>query len=420
MRIVMQTQNNFPVFAFLCTLFFTTSLTGQTLQETEQITCRIIEAVLEDATFQFVDRTSGAVFQSPDQAPADANLSPQSGYTEWRYWNGVLNLAMFEAADALEDHSLSDFPAKQIRFCFDYYPHFQSRYQGENRWNFPFGQLFNMEELDDCGAMGGSLIELVKNDPQERYLQYIEKAANHIMNKQARLKDKTLVRVFPHKWTLWADDLYMGISFLSRMGAWSGDNQYLDDAALQVIQFHKYLFNKEKGMMVHYWYSDKNRQGVAFWGRANGWAMVAQVDLLDHLPEDHPKRELLIHLLENHLTGIARYQSECGLWHQLLDKTDSYLETSCSAMFTYTIARAVNRGYIDPRYASIAREGWKGIMTKIRDDGMVEGVCAGTGTADNLIHYYHRPTPLNDAHGIGAVILAGAEMVRLLKAESDG
>ena len=41
--------------------------------------------------------------------------------------------------------------------------------------------------------------------------------------------------------------------------------------------------------------------------------------------------------------GVAAVQSGSGLWHQLLDKPDSYLETSASAMFTYAIARGVNR-----------------------------------------------------------------------------
>jgi rhamnogalacturonyl hydrolase YesR len=113
--------------------------------------------------------------------------------------------------------------------------------------------------------------------------------------------------------------------------------------------------------------------------------------------------------------GIARYQSGEGVWHQLLDKVDSYLETSCSAMFTYVIARAVNQGYIESRYASIAQRGWEGVLTRILPDGKIEGVCAGTGVGDDLVHYYRRPTPLNDIHGVGVILLAGAEVLHLPK-----
>ncbi len=55
------------------------------------------------------------------------------------------------------------------------------------------------------------------------------------------------------------------------------------------------------------------------------------------------------------------------------------------------------------------------MLSKIRPDGLVEGVCAGTGVGDNLNFYYTRPTPLNDAHGIGAVLLAGTEMMRMIR-----
>jgi rhamnogalacturonyl hydrolase YesR len=197
------------------------------------------------------------------------------------------------------------------------------------------------------------------------------------------------------------------------MGELTGDVKYFDDAAKQVENFQKYVFDTAMGLMHHCWYSDVNRPGVAFWGRANGWALLAQVDLLDRLPNNHPKRGKLLDILQRHILGVARYQGGEGLWHQLLDKTDSYLETSCSAMFTYAIARSVHKGYIEPRYASIARRGWEGVMAKIRPDGQIEGVCAGTGVSDDLVFYYHRPTPMNDAHGVGAVLLAGTEILEL-------
>lgn len=390
-------------------------VTSQETTKSENALRAIANAVVKDATFQFVDQQSGARFNSPADAHADAQLRPESAYTDWRYWNGVLNLAMLNLGEAFDEPAYSEFVQKNIAFSFDSYRYFEKKYNGEGKWNYPFGQHFIMEELDDCGAMGGAVIEIYRRYSQEQYRVYIDQTAEHVLTKQDRLDDGTLVRTFPHKWTLWADDLYMGLSFLARMGELTGDRRYFDNATQQVINFHKYLFDETKGLMHHCWYSDVQRPGVAFWGRANGWAMVAQVDLLDRLPSDHPQRNTLLALLQRHILGIAQYQSGEGLWHQLLDKVDSYLESSCTAMFTYTIARAVNKGYIEPRYASIAQRGWEGVMSKIRPDGQVEGVCAGTGVNDDLVFYYRRPTPLNDAHGIGAVLLAGAEVLQLPK-----
>jgi rhamnogalacturonyl hydrolase YesR len=407
----------YPVFciSIIGIFLFTVPMVSQDTMETKRKLRLVADGVLKDATFQFIDQKSGIHFKSINEVPLDAQLRLESPYNDWRYWNGVLNIAMIKLGDVLEESAYTEFSIKNIAFSFDSYKYFKSKYKEEGKWNYPFGQFFIMEELDDCGAMGASVIEASRLVPQDHYRLYIDQAAKHIFTLQSRMKDRTLVRSFPHKWTLWADDLYMGISFLARMGEFSKDHRYFDDAAQQVINFHRYLLNEEKGLMYHCWYSDIKRNGVAFWGRANGWAVLAQVDLLDRLPMNYPQRKILLGLLQRHILGMAHYQSGEGLWHQLLDKTDSYLETSCTAMFTYAIARAVNKGYIEARYASIAKRGWEGVMSKIRSDGKVEGVCTGTGVGDDLVFYYHRPAPLNDVHGIGTVLLAGAEVLQLPK-----
>lgn len=383
--------------------------------EVEKTVCLIADSIISSSKYNFVDKKTGKVYSSASQAPAEAELNLGSPYTDWRYWNGVLNIAMISLSSFMNKPAYSEFAAKNMEFCFDNIDYFRNKFKDQDRWNYPFGQFLRMQELDDCGAMGGSLIEVYNSDPQQRYREYIDRAAGHIQSVQARLENGTLVRTFPHKFTLWADDLYMSIVLLSRMGELTGDGRYFDDAATQVTNFNKYLFNDMLGLMHHCWYSDVDKPGVAYWGRANGWALLAQCDLLDRIPDNHPQRKILIGLLERHILGIAQYQSATGLWHQLLDKPDSFLETSCSAMFTYAVAHAVNKGWIDKRYSSIAKRGWDGINTKVRADGKVEDICAGTGVSDDLVFYYKRPTPLNDIHGLGAVILAGIEVAALGK-----
>jgi unsaturated rhamnogalacturonyl hydrolase len=373
----------------------------------------VADGVIKNAPFQFRDEETERIFSSTDSVSPNAQLSIVSPYNDWRYWNGVLNLAMLRVGETLQDTAYSNFAARCLAFDFDNCRYFEDRYRGQDKWSFPFGQKIIMRDLDDYGAMGASLIEIFKSDPQTRYSIYLDSAASYVSTKQDRLKDGTLVRPFPRKWTLWADDLYMSVSFLSRMGELTHESSYFDDAARQVINFHKYLFDQEKGLMYHCWFSDTRTNGVAFWGRANGWALLAQVDLLDRLPKNHSSRDTLLSIFRQQIAGIARYQDSCGLWHQLLDKPDSYLETSCSAMFTYVIARAVNAGYIDRKYAALAERGWTAVTSRINPDGQIEGVCTGTGIGDDLTFYYTRPAPLNDVHGIGVVLLAGAEMLRL-------
>ena len=389
--------------------------TAQDNAETKDKLRLVANAVIKNVAFQFVNTKSGKHYKFAKDAPFDAILQQESAYTEWRYWNGVLNIAMMKLGKVFHEPAYTEFAGTMIAFSFDNYRYFQERYKGEGKWNYPFGQFFIMEELDDCGAMGASVIEVYRTYRQERYRNYINQSADHMLQRQSRMEDGTFVRSFPRKWTLWADDLYMGISFLSRMGELTHNKKYFDDAARQVIQFHNYLFDERIGLMHHCWYSDVNRKGAAYWGRANGWALLAQVDLLDRLPKNYPQRDTLLVLLRRHIQGISRCQSSNGLWHQLLDKDDSFLETSCSAMFTYTLARSITKNYIEPRYASNAKRGWQGVMSKIHTDGQIEGVCTGTVVSDDINYYYHRPTPLNDIHGVGAILLAGSEILQLKK-----
>jgi rhamnogalacturonyl hydrolase YesR len=187
-----------------------------------------------------------------------------------------------------------------------------------------------------------------------------------------------------------------------------------------VLKFTEYLWNKDKELYYHLYYSDLKRNGVAHWGRCNGWVMMAQVHLLNFLPADHPQRETLIKNLERQILGIAKYQNADGLWHQVLDKSDSYVESSCSAMFVYGTARAVNQGWIDKRYATIATTGWEGLKAqKITPEGQLKDVCIGTGIQDDMVFYYTRPARLNEKHGLGAVIEAGIEVMKLKKSQSE-
>lgn len=373
----------------------------------------VADGIITDATFRFVDERDGKIYPRPEEAPENACLRLESAYNDWRYWNGVLNLAMLKLSDQLDDARYREFALKNVAFGFDHYRWFEERWSGENKWEYPFGQFFITEELDDCGSMGASVIEVYRLKSREHYREYIEKAADHILNQQDRLEDGTLVRSFPRRWTIWADDLYMSMAFLARMGAMTGDGRYFNDAVKQVLRYHKYLFDEENQLMVHNWYTDTERPGVAYWGRANGWALLAQTELLDHLPRDFSGRDTLLTLFRKHISGVMQYQDSSGLWHQLINKDDSYLETSCSAIFIYVISRAVNKGYLSARYTPVARHGWKGILTRIRSDGQIEGVCTGTGIGDDLGFYYRRPTPLNDVHGVGFILLAGAEILEL-------
>ena len=100
------------------------------------------------------------------------------------------------------------------------------------------------------------------------------------------------------------------------------------------------------------------------------------------------------------------------MWHQVLDHPESYEESSCTAMFIIGLARGVNNGWLDKSYKKLALKSWIALTKKI-EDGIVHGICRGTGMGNDIEFYFKRPTVDNDPRGLGAVLTAGVEISKL-------
>jgi unsaturated rhamnogalacturonyl hydrolase len=385
-------------------------LSAQSRPGPEEVLRKVADNVIQHTSFRLVNSRTGEKYTSAKGLALSNDIKAESPYNKWEYPNGVLTIGMMQLSKVLQDKKYAEYSLHNFEFIFNNLDYFQRLYtdSGRSEWS----TFFSMQNLDACGAMAAGLSDVNALAGNKGYRQYLDRAANYISTRQLRLPDGTLSRPMPHNMTLWADDLYMSVPFLARMGKMTGDTKYFEDAIRQVENFNRYLYDSSTGLYFHCFYNTVNRNGVARWGRCNGWIAMAQAELIDALPASHPKRNELIALLLRQIIGFSRYQDLSGLWHQVLDRPDSYLETSATAMFTYAVAKAVNEGWIDRTYMSIARDGWEGLTAKINDEGQVEEVCIGTSIADNIRFYLTRPRKLNDTHALGAVLLAGSEMIK--------
>ena len=139
----------------------------------------------------------------------------------------------------------------------------------------------------------------------------------------------------------------------------------MDKADNQVLRYLGYQLCTGKQIYYHGYHSDTDEHGVAQWWRANGWRLMAKADLLSRLPVNHPQREALLENFRRQVSGVCRYQGENGLWHQLLDTTDSYDEVTGPALFTFAIARGVKRGWMQHGFMYVAEPGLQGNRPKM-------------------------------------------------------
>jgi rhamnogalacturonyl hydrolase YesR len=391
-------------------LLMSTGLFAQTTN-TEEVVRKVADHIIETTTFQFINTKTNQTFTSTKGLDTSRDVKAESKFNKWMYVNGVLAVGMVEATNVLKDKKYSAYASKNYDFIFSNLDYFKKQYDAGNQ-RVEYRPVFRIGSLDDCGAMSAGLLDVYAFNKKKEYMDYLNRVGDHILNKQSRFPDGTLARNSPRKMTLWADDLYMSVPFLARMGKLTGDKKYFDFAIKQVENFNRYIYDPTTGLYLHAFYNDANTNGVARWGRCNGWVALAQADLISNLPANHPKRAELIKLLLRQIIGFSRYQDISGMWHQLLDKPDSYEESSVTAMFVYTVAKAVNEGWISPRYISIAQNGWEALSKKVTADGQVPDICIGTSINEDIRYYYNRPKELNDTHGLGAFLLAGTEMIK--------
>ena len=392
-------------------LLILSSASAQSKSATEEVLRKVADNIVQSTSFSFVNSKTGEKFTSLQGKDTSSAIRAENKFNKWQYVNGVLTVGMLRLADVLHDNKYADYSRKNFNFIFSNLDYFKKMFDAGNN-GVEWRPVFRIGSLDDCGSMAAGLLDVYQFDKRKDYLDYLQRVGDYIINKQVKFPDGTLARNGPRKMTLWADDLYMSVPYLARMGKLTGDKKYFDFAIQQVEQFNKYIYDSTSGLYFHCFYNDQNMNGVARWGRCNGWVALAQTELLNNLPADHPKRNELIRFLLRQIVGYSRYQDTSGMWHQLLDKPDSYLESSVTAMFVYAIAKAVNEGWIPQRYITIAQIGWNGLNKKVTADGQVQDICIGTSIEEDISYYYNRPRETNDTHGLGAFLMAGVEMLK--------
>ena len=327
---------------------------------------------------------------------------------EW----GVAYGAMLLAGEATGDKKFTDYTVKRINLISQLASYYKT--VGTSQGNNPVRSVLEPRALDDAGSMCAAMLKTIAAGGSADLRPLTDNYINYISNKQFRLADGTLARNRPLPNALWLDDLYMSVPALAQMGKLTGDPKYFDDAATQILQFSERMFNRTKGLYMHGWIQDMSVHPEFYWARCNGWALLAMTELLDVLPETHQYRSSILDLYRSHVRGLASNQSGTGFWHQLIDRNDSYYETSATAIFTYCIAHGINKGWIDAgANGPMAVMGWNAVQTKVNKEGQVEGTCVGTGMAFDPVFYYNRPVNVAAAHGYGPVIMAGAEMIKL-------
>ena len=341
----------------------------------------------------------------------ETNSYTRDPYADWHYANGGTMLAILSLYQATNDPVYLDFVKNFAANILENDDYFRWQYFNLQAMRGSLHRINRMTMLDDSGGPALPLAELQRMDRQSlTYMPLLERNFAYVMKGQERLEDFTFSRPEPKPATVWADDLFMSVPFLLRMAEIKGDNKLYDEVARQVIQFNKYLVDAESGLYFHGWYDKQQENTPVRWGRANGWIIWATSEALLYLPEKHPDYKKILDIYRKHMASIASLQDPSGMWHQVLDHTETWEESSCTAMFTLGMARGARMGWLKKAYGEKALKAWSALQNKIQEDGTVVDICRGTGIGDDVDFYAERKRFDHDPRGLGAMITAGCEI----------
>lgn len=302
----------------------------------------------------------------------------------------------------------------------------------------PDGQIKTYKPLEyniDRVNTGNILYPILEKSQEERYKKAID-----LQRSQMRTHPRTTAGSFWHKLIyphqVWLDGLYMAGPFLTRYAATYDEDALFDDVVLQIVDVKKYMFDEKSGLYYHGW--DESRQqrwadpetGLSphFWSRSIGWYMMAMVDVLDFLPEEHPKRGEVLTILQDLSAAVEKYQEpETGMWYQVTDqgsREGNYLESSGSIMFIYTWIKGAQKGYLDSSYLQkgeaayeqfvqrFLKEEKDGTLT-ITDGCSVAGLGGDKVYRDGSFEYYiSEPIRDNDPKVVGPFIMTSVLLDR--------
>jgi rhamnogalacturonyl hydrolase YesR len=335
-----------------------------------------------------------------------------SDFFNYNYGPGYAFAALYEAAHISPDLNFTT----QLDTWLDFYLQ-------------PNGYAYNVTHsipMPYTGAVGEPTSFAVAYAARARSAEDIAVATmtadKFMMAYPYRLSDGTFVR--PNGWGneqgssfLWGDDQFMALALLCRLSRAGAPNA----AAYLSVSITNALTNairaqNSNGLFPHGFNTLTNESSCCVWGRANGWIAMSLVEVLQALSPNAPSRPAVLSVFTRLAEGIANTQDVTdGRWHQVLNETSTFLETSATAMFTYALATGVREGWLPrTRFAAIANAGWVGINQAVRADGQVDGICEGTPVLLTAAQYNERTTLYNQStSGLGGVMLAAMAISRM-------
>jgi unsaturated rhamnogalacturonyl hydrolase len=208
---------------------------------------------------------------------------------------------------------------------------------------------------------------------------------------------------------LWADTLYMVCPLFTHLTRLTSDPAYLNEAVRQLEICARHAQDEKTGVFWHMYDDDLGKCVGVLWGRGNGWVTMSFVEVLGNLDRRSPKHAILQKQFGRQMDGLLAMQDpQAFLWHTVLDRPETYLETSASAMILVSLVDAQRLDLYQVRDKQLIPRTWAALAAKVDTNGRVFDVSGGTGP-QTLEVYASKPRGTY-TWGTGAFLLAASAL----------
>ena len=428
----------------------------------------------QDVTYENLFINGSLVLQNP----------PYKHYSEWLTYSEMKRVPESYMLDFATKPKWSYVMGIELEGMLDTY----LKYGGEDIRKYC--QMYTDKMIDEKGNITGYNIldynldnirtghfvtRMYQKWPEAKNLLAMQTMMKQLQDQPRTVADKVYWHKAIYAYQVWLDGIFMGLPFRvltapitekatkakSKRRTNSVDTRAVtaiyDDAVNQLKITYQRTLDPKTGLNRHaydetrktFWADKETGLSQHCWGRAQGWYTMALIEVLDALPEDYARRSEVIDLLVKDFDAILKWQDKkTGVWYQVMDSPDregNYLESTCSAMFTYALLKAYRKGYVGEKYRDAGIKAYKGMIQnfiKVNPDKTISltNCCsvAGLGPAateevqaamkkvnpkgsvkenrrrdGSYAYYLSESVRDNDAKGVGPFIWASLEMEML-------
>lgn len=269
----------------------------------------------------------------------------------------------------------------------------------------------------DNNVFGALPLEIYQKKKEKKYLDlglmYADTQWKLIEN--AKPEEKAWVdKGYSWQTRIWIDDMFMITTLQAQAYLATGDRKYIDRAAAEMVMYLKEI-QQSNGLFYH------SPTTPFYWGRGNGWMAVGMTEILQMLPGNNPHKATIMEAYKKMMKTLLEYQTEDGMWRQLIDDPKAWKETSGTGMFTYAMIVGVKNGWLEEKtYGASARKAWLKLITYINENDELTEVCAGTNIKNDYQYYIDRPRIIGDLHGQAPLIWCAYALTKIAFIPKDG